>query len=118
MMLCYWPWLLPFRGHNWIRVLKPRQTPAHRPLVNTLPLFKLVPRLTGKAASLGSYCFSSIPPTATTVVSLPHFCFWTSPPGILLSGFSPVHPTPVTQHAVSLHTTALVRLCIILSLWC
>ncbi|MPC43810.1 hypothetical protein E2C01_037464 [Portunus trituberculatus] len=39
-------------------VLKPRQTPAHRPLVNTLPLFKLVSRLTGKAASLGSCCFS------------------------------------------------------------
>ncbi|MPC55914.1 hypothetical protein E2C01_049859 [Portunus trituberculatus] len=58
MRLCYWPWLLPFRGYNWIRVLKPGQTPAHRPLVNTSLLFKLVPCLTGKAASLGSCCFS------------------------------------------------------------
>ncbi|MPC59429.1 hypothetical protein E2C01_053448 [Portunus trituberculatus] len=41
-------------------VFRPGQTPEHRLLVHTAPLFELqlVPRLTGRAASLGSCCFS------------------------------------------------------------
>ncbi|MPC63859.1 hypothetical protein E2C01_057966 [Portunus trituberculatus] len=38
--------------------MRPRQTPAHHLLVHTSSLFKLVPHLTGRAASLGSCCFS------------------------------------------------------------
>ncbi|MPC54423.1 hypothetical protein E2C01_048339 [Portunus trituberculatus] len=62
-----------------------------------------------KSSQPGLLLLLSIPPPATAVVSLPHSSFWTSPPGLLLSGSSPVHPTPVTKHAVSLHTTAVVR---------
>ncbi|MPC50053.1 hypothetical protein E2C01_043876 [Portunus trituberculatus] len=68
-----------------------------------------------KSSRPGLLLLLSIPPPATTVVSLPHSSFWTSPPGLLLSGSSPVHPTPVTQHAVSLHMTAVIQF-IILSL--
>ncbi|MPC27202.1 hypothetical protein E2C01_020369 [Portunus trituberculatus] len=71
-----------------------------------------------KSSQPGLLMLLSIPPHATAVVFMPHSCFWTSPPGLLLSGSSPVHTTPVTQHAVSLHTTAVVQLFIILSLWC
>ncbi|MPC23761.1 hypothetical protein E2C01_016823 [Portunus trituberculatus] len=47
----------------------------------------------------------SIPSPATAVVYLPHSSFWTSLPGLVLSGSSLVRLTPVTQHSVSLHTT-------------
>ncbi|MPC42372.1 hypothetical protein E2C01_035993 [Portunus trituberculatus] len=49
-----------------------------------------------KSSQPGLLLLLSILPSATAVVSLPHFSFWTSPPDLLLNGSSLVHPTPVT----------------------
>ncbi|MPC35187.1 hypothetical protein E2C01_028605 [Portunus trituberculatus] len=58
-----------------------------------------------KSSQPGLLLLLSISSPATTVISLPHTSFWTSPPGLLLNGSSLVRLTPLTQHAVSLHTT-------------
>ncbi|MPC68639.1 hypothetical protein E2C01_062842 [Portunus trituberculatus] len=68
-----------------------------------------------KSSQPGLLLLLSISSPATTVISLPHTSFWTSPPGLLLNGSSLVRLTPVTQHAVCLHTTAVVRLFVIVS---
>ncbi|MPC59909.1 hypothetical protein E2C01_053938 [Portunus trituberculatus] len=47
-----------------------------------------------KSSQPGLLLLLSIPPPATAVISLLHPSFLTSTPGFVLSGSSPVHPTP------------------------
>ncbi|MPC08654.1 hypothetical protein E2C01_001245 [Portunus trituberculatus] len=100
----------PFLRLRWEAGFEARTDTSTPPLGKHLVSLRAGSSSHRKSSQPGLLLLLSIPSPATAVVSLPHSSFWTSPPGLLLSGSSLVCLTPVTQHAVSLHTTAVVRL--------